>query len=317
MFKKAIQESFQTIFFYIMTLSILSIIYHYFHLTSLFPIINQGLNLLPTAIAITIMYKLELNIIYMLLALVINLDMFTAYLFPILLYSITTIKRPHIKYDFIDTTVFHSVLSIILCIIILLLPTIDTSFLSIFDHPYMIIFIIFLHCLCFYNGYHPSIMQLIIFPLEILFIQENLYAYIHDLQISHILTHGMVSAFCSMSGTGITIALALYHYKEYPKGTLTYSFLGINETILYSIIVKNKRYFLPYVIGGTINASIPILLMHYGYLHKPIFDAPYLGIGFEAFLVNLDYKSFFVIALQVLISLLIYFPYRKDKIYEI
>ena len=53
--------------------------------------------------------------------------------------------------------------------------------------------------------------------------------------------------------------------------------------------------------------------MALGYLNKPIFDAPYLGIFIEGFLVNFDYRSIIVNLIQIGGSLLFWkLLYREN-----
>lgn len=122
-----------------------------------------------------------------------------------------------------------------------------------------------------------------------------------------------MSAFANMSGTGVTIGIVLLSKKLAPS-SLKAAWFGVNENVIFGLpVTKNKKAFLPFVIGGTILGSFPFVLMALGYLNKPIFDAPYLGIFIEGFLVNFDYRSIIVNLIQIGGSLLFWkFLYREN-----
>lgn len=87
---------------------------------------------------------------------------------------------------------------------------------------------------------------------------------------------------------------------------------GINEPIIFGApIVLNPIFFLPFVVGGAIIGTFPAFLMHYGWLAKPLFNPPYVGVFLEGFLVNLDYRTIIVNAIQMLGSIIIWYPFFK------
>ena len=71
---------------------------------------------------------------------------------------------------------------------------------------------------------------------------------------------------------------------------------------------------IPYVIFGGILGTIPYWMMYFGILDCSIFPPPYVGVFLEGFLTNLDYMSIVANAIQMVLSILIWFPFFK--IYE-
>lgn len=69
--------------------------------------------------------------------------------------------------------------------------------------------------------------------------------------------------------------------------------------------------FIPHVFGGAIIGTLPMFLMHWGLLDKPIFDPPYVGVFLEGFLTNGDWRTILVNALQLVLSVALYWPFFK------
>ena len=138
-------------------------------------------------------------------------------------------------------------------------------------------------------------------------------------ELQHFYTGGMISAFGNFTGTGVTIGLVFWclisknpAHKKIGQVSLVPSLFGINEPIVFGApVVLNPVFFIPYVVGGTFLATFPAFLMHAGILAKPFFNPPYLGLFIEGFLVNGDVLSIFVQALQLIGSVLIWYPFYK------
>ena len=205
-------------------------------------------------------------------------------------------------------------LTIIIIIVIFKYLTLPLNWLTIFDWPITCIGIIFLYCLLFYYGYHPALLLAFLGPIQILFLSENIQAFLLNEPLIHLFTHGSMSAFANLSGTGVTIGIALLS-KRLPKDCFKAGWFGVNESVIFALpVTRNKKAFIPYVLGGTILGSFPFVLMALGYLNKPIFDAPYLGLFIEGFLVNLDWRSILVNLVQIIGSIIIWkFLYREEN----
>lgn len=286
------------------------------------------ITLLPCFIAVVLSFYLTNRIEYCLFAFIILIiteqnNIISAYLIAIVLYYLNYIFEKYLlNYHFIkDLPKFVEdsvkkiilILSFIVITFIALQIKINLDWLSLFDLPITCILIIFLYCLLFYFGYHPALLLAFLGPIQLLFLSENIQAALLNLPLEHLFTHGTMSAFANMSGTGVTIGIVLLSKKLAPS-SLKAAWFGVNENVIFGLpVTKNKKAFLPFVIGGTILGSFPFVLMALGYLNKPIFDAPYLGIFIEGFLVNFDYRSIIVNLIQIGGSLLFWkFLYREN-----
>lgn len=137
--------------------------------------------------------------------------------------------------------------------------------------------------------------------------------------LPHFYTGGMVSAFANFTGTGITFGLVFWcllskskAYKRVGQVSLIPALFGINEPILFGApIVLNPTFFIPYVVGGAILGSFPGFLMYFGLLDKPFFNPPYVGVFLEGFLVNGDWRTIIVNAIQMIGSVLVWYPFFK------
>ncbi len=69
--------------------------------------------------------------------------------------------------------------------------------------------------------------------------------------------------------------------------------------------------FIPHVFGGAIIGTLPMFLMNWGWLAKPVFDPPYVGVFLEGFLTNGDWRSIVVNALQLVLAVALYLPFFK------
>ena len=56
---------------------------------------------------------------------------------------------------------------------------------------------------------------------------------------------------------------------------------------------------------------MPMFMMHWGFLAKPFFDPPYVGVFLEAFLTNGDWRILIANGLQLVLAVALYMPFFK------
>lgn len=202
-------------------------------------------------------------------------------------------------------------------------PQILTQFLEplvgSMDNPWSVLFLNFMICLIFFFGIHSSVFGPITRPIMLTFISENIAANQAGLPIPHFYTAGTSSAFFGFTGAGITIGCVVAcmmskskRYKKIGAISLFPSLFGINEPILFGApIILNPIMFIPFVFGGAIIGTMPMFMMHYGWLAKPVFDPPYVGVFLEAFLTNGDWRVIIACGAQLILAILIYWPFFK------
>ena len=249
-----------------------------------------------------------------------------------------TIKMPESVPDFVSSSFAMIPLSVItvgfflvvriLCVNVLgiMPPLIFTNLLAplvgSMDNPLAVTFLQMLRCLLFFFGIHPSVLSPITSPISTQFLAENIAAVQAGGVATHFFTPGPESAFGNFTGTGVTFGLVFWcmfskssAQKKIGRLALVPALFGINEPILFGApIVLNPIFFIPSVIFGGILGTIPYWMMYFGILDCSIFTPPYVGVFLEGFLTNLDYMSIVANAIQMVLSILIWFPFFK--IYE-
>ena len=202
-------------------------------------------------------------------------------------------------------------------------PQILTQFLSplvgSMDNPWSVLALNFAICTIFFFGIHSSVFSPITRPIMITFIAENIAAMQAGETIPHFFTAGASSAFFGFTGCGISIGCVIAcmlsknaSYKKIGRVSLFPALFGINEPILFGApIILNPIMFIPHVFGGAIIGTLPMFFMHWGWLAKPVFDPPYVGVFLEGFLTNGDWHSILANALQLVLAVLLYWPFFK------
>lgn len=202
-------------------------------------------------------------------------------------------------------------------------PQILTRFLAplvgSMDNPWAVLGLNFAICFIFFFGIHSSVFSPITRPIMVTFIAENIAAMQAGQALPHFYTAGTSSAFFGFTGCGISIGCVVAcllsknkRYKQIGKVSLFPALFGINEPILFGApIILNPMMFIPHVFGGAIIGTLPMFLMHWGLLDKPIFDPTYVGVFLEGFLTNGDWRTILVNALQLVLSVALYWPFFK------
>lgn len=202
-------------------------------------------------------------------------------------------------------------------------PQILTQFLAplvgSMDNPWAVLALNFAICTVFFFGIHSSVFSPITRPIMVTFIAENIAAMQAGQPIPHFYTAGVSSAFFGFTGCGISIGCVIAcmlsknkTYKKIGKVSLFPALFGINEPILFGApIILNPMMFIPHVFGGAIIGTLPMFFMHWGWLAKPVFDPPYVGVFLEGFLTNGDWRSIVVNALQLVLAVALYWPFFK------
>lgn len=190
------------------------------------------------------------------------------------------------------------------------------------DNPIAYTFLRMLQCLLFFFGIHPSVLSPITSPISTQFLAENIANYQAGLEMTHFYTPGPESAFGNFTGTGVTIGLVFWcllsknkALKQIGRVALIPALFGNNEPILFGApIVLNPIFFIPYVIFGGLIGSLGGWAQYLGIMSCSFFTPPYVGVFLEGFLTNMDVMSIVVNAVQLILSILVWYPFFK--IYE-
>lgn len=187
------------------------------------------------------------------------------------------------------------------------------------DNPWAVLGLNFAICTIFFFGIHSSVFGPITRPIMVTFIAENIAAMQAGKELPHFYTAGASSAFFGFTGAGITMGCVVAcmiskskRYRKIGQVALFPSLFGINEPILFGApIILNPIMFIPFVFGGAIIGTMPMFFMSWGWISKPIFDPPYVGVFLEGFLTNGDWRSIAANLLQFVLAVVVYIPFFK------
>lgn len=187
------------------------------------------------------------------------------------------------------------------------------------DNPIAYTFLKMLQALLFFFGIHPSVLSPITSPISTQFLAENIAAVQAGGVATHFFSPGPESAFGNFTGTGVTIGCVFWclmsknkALKQIGRVALIPALFGINEPILFGApIVLNPLFVIPFVIGGGIIGSLGGWAQYFGIMKCATFQPPYVGVFLEGFLTNMDIMSIPVNAVQLILSILIWYPFVK------
>lgn len=187
------------------------------------------------------------------------------------------------------------------------------------DNPFAYTFLKMLQCLLFFFGIHPAVLSPITSPVSTQFIAENIANYKAGTAMTHFFTPGMDSAFGNLTGTGVTFGLVFWctfskavAQRKIGRISIIPALFGINEPILFGApVVLNPLLFIPFVIIGPIISSFGAWAMSFGWLKMSVFTPPYVGVFFEGYLATFDWRSFIVNGMQLIVSIIIWYPFFK------
>lgn len=187
------------------------------------------------------------------------------------------------------------------------------------DNPLAVTFLQILRCLLFFFGIHPSVLSPITSPISTQFLAENIAAVQAGGQAMHFFAPGPESAFGNFTGTGVTFGLVFWcllskskAQKQIGRVALIPALFGINEPILFGApIVLNPIFFIPYVICGGIIGTVPYWMMYFGWVRCSTFTPPYVGVFLEGYLTNFDVMSLVANGIQLILSILVWYPFFK------
>lgn len=186
--------------------------------------------------------------------------------------------------------------------------------------PAMLIIIFITQLFWFFGLHGPSITSSVWAPFAIQYGAANVAAYAAGQEVNHIFTFGFYFAILSVTGSGLTLGLNLMMlkaksetYKSVGKVSLIPSLFGINEPLIFGTpILLNPFMFIPFVFGPLIITFITYFSMSTGLVGKPVAEPPgFLPPGLGAFIMTLDIKSVILVAVNLVIMALIYYPFFK------
>jgi cellobiose PTS system EIIC component len=179
------------------------------------------------------------------------------------------------------------------------------------------VFITFLGVFFYSFGISAWVLYPIIFPIMLEGIQQNI-----DGVAQNINTMETSTAWVWIGGMGSTLPLVLMmlfmakssHLKAIGRVTLVPSIFNINEPVIFGAPVAfNPILMIPMWLNGLIIPAITysVLSLEWVTIPERLFQLWYVPVGISSILINSDFRGLILLALIVVVSWLIWFPFFK------
>ncbi|MEW9052140.1 MAG: PTS transporter subunit EIIC [Neobacillus sp.] len=179
------------------------------------------------------------------------------------------------------------------------------------------VFITFLGIFFYSFGISPWILYPIIFPIWLEGIQANINGTAQNIHTMETLT-----AWVWIGGMGSTLPLVLMmlflakssQLKAISKVTIVPSLFNINEPVIFGAPVAfNPILMIPMWLNGLIIPAITYVVLNWDFVTIPerLFQLWYMPVGISSMLINSDFRGLILLAVVVVVSWLIWFPFFK------
>lgn len=170
------------------------------------------------------------------------------------------------------------------------------------------------------NG--PAVTNTIFSPIHKVLTVENYEAAQAGLEMTNIFTSGFSDFFCNFGGGGSTLGLVIMmaflaksnRMKTLGKLSLPAGIFGINEPIIFGLpIVLNPLMAIPFILAPVVNTVIGYVATVIGFMPVTMgVQLPWTcPIIFSGFLVTGSVTGSIVQIVQLIIDVLIYYPFFK------
>lgn len=185
----------------------------------------------------------------------------------------------------------------------------------------VVLAVLLLHLLWFAGIHGSSIVAGIMTPFWLSNLTANQVALAEGLALPFTYTESFHSFFVVIGGSGATMLLPFLlmrsrsiHLKSIGKVSLVPGLFNINEPVIFGLpIVMNPTFFIPFVFGPVINASIAYGAIKSGLIEAAVTIVPWTTpapIG-AAWAANWAVGAGILALLLAIIALVIYFPFVK------
>lgn len=182
-------------------------------------------------------------------------------------------------------------------------------------------------CVFLYSfGVSPWALYPIIFPIWVAGVDANAQNIVKGLQPQNIHTFETLMGWVWIGGMGTTLTLVLLmlfvakskRLKAMGKVTIVPSIFNINEPVVFGAPVAfNPILMIPMWLNGLIIPSITYIFLNTGMVTIPskVMQLWYLPVGISTYLVNFDFRGLILLCVNILTSLIIWYPFFK--VYDI
>lgn len=170
-------------------------------------------------------------------------------------------------------------------------------------------------------GISPWLLYGLFYTIQLDGIAQNAALLAQGLEPLYIHSGEVVQAFITIGGMGTTLPLAFLLLKSKSrrlnaigKAGIVPSLLNINEPIVFGApIMLNPLLMIPFWLNSFIAPTIVYFTLNLGLVSIPakLFNFWFIPTPFQAFLVNNDFRSVILVAVVLLVSTLIWYPFWK------
>jgi PTS system cellobiose-specific IIC component len=179
---------------------------------------------------------------------------------------------------------------------------------------------LFLHIMNFFGIHGISIINSILLVLWQKYLALNAQAFANHTTLEYITAYPFFQWFIWIGGAGSTLGLnilLLFNKNEYlkniGKSSLTFSIFNINEPLLFGLpIIFNPYFLVPFILVPIVNGIISYLAFYFNLVNKVYIEVPWmLPFFIGSYLSTNDYKAIILSLINLVISIVIYYPFLK------
>jgi PTS system cellobiose-specific IIC component len=179
---------------------------------------------------------------------------------------------------------------------------------------------LFLHIMNFFGIHGISIINSILLALWQKYLALNAQAFANHATLEYITAYPFFQWFIWIGGAGSTLGLnilLLFNKNEYlkniGKSSITFSIFNINEPLLFGLpIIFNPYFLVPFILVPIVNGIISYLAFYFNLVNKVYIEVPWmLPFFIGSYLSTNDYKAIILSLINLVISIVIYYPFLK------
>ncbi|WP_227019919.1 PTS transporter subunit EIIC [Sinanaerobacter chloroacetimidivorans] len=171
-------------------------------------------------------------------------------------------------------------------------------------------------------GISPWAPYPIFFPIWVAGIEANAHNIAAGLQPHNIHTFETLMGWIWLGGMGTTLPLVIMmlfwakssHLKAIGKITIAPAIFNINEPVVFGApIAFNPILMIPMWLNGLLIPAITYIVLNMGMVTIPsqVMQMWYIPVGISTYLVNFDWRGLILLAVNLAVSFLIWYPFFK------
>ncbi|MCX7871247.1 MAG: PTS transporter subunit EIIC [bacterium] len=179
---------------------------------------------------------------------------------------------------------------------------------------------LFLHIMNLFGIHGISIINSVLLALWQKYLAINAESFANKSELIYITAYPFFQWFIWIGGAGSTLGLnilLLFNKNEYlrniGKTGILPSLFNINEPLLFGLpIVFNPFFYIPFILVPIINGVISYFAFYFNLVNKVYIEVPWFFPYFiGAYLSTNDYKAIILSTINLVISMIIYYPFLK------